>query len=221
MILLGGVGLLCVAGFLLRPQPVSVGTVPQADATVPSQVFAPDRDPAVSDAREAEPPLGARPVSLQMPSLGIDAPIVPVSTGADGLLGVPPRPDRLGWWQQGAKVGDPVGTVVIDGHVDSAEYGPGAFFDLQSTDVGDRVSVQASRGPVIYTVEAVRTYPKDELPPDVFDRDGIPRLVLLTCGGPFDTSTSSYTENVVVYAVPVTPESAAAPPTPTNGEGAE
>jgi hypothetical protein len=49
----------------------------------------------------------------------------------------------------------------------------------------------------------VRTYPKETgLPASAFARDGAPRLVLITCGGPFDAATGNYEDNVVVYATP-------------------
>jgi hypothetical protein len=51
-------------------------------------------------------------------------------------------------------------------------------------------------------VAAVRTYAKGDLPADVFDQAGAPRLVLISCGGPFDRARRSYRDNVVVYGVP-------------------
>jgi hypothetical protein len=46
---------------------------------------------------------------------------------------------------------------------------------------------------------------KEQLPlADVFDRSGAPRLVLITCGGQFDYTASSYSDNIVVVATPVT-----------------
>jgi hypothetical protein len=44
--------------------------------------------------------------------------------------------------------------------------------------------------------------PKEELPADVYSRRGRPRLVLVTCGGPFDEARRHYRDNVVVTAVP-------------------
>ena len=49
---------------------------------------------------------------------------------------------------------------------------------------------------------AVRTYGKDDLPASIFARSGRERLVLVTCGGPFDSRTHHYSDNIVVYAVP-------------------
>jgi hypothetical protein len=43
---------------------------------------------------------------------------------------------------------------------------------------------------------------KSKLPTSIFSRRGRPRLVLVTCGGPFDPSIGRYRDNVVVTAVP-------------------
>jgi hypothetical protein len=37
---------------------------------------------------------------------------------------------------------------------------------------------------------------------ELFTRAGAPRLVLLTCGGPFDETARSYRDNLVVVAEP-------------------
>jgi hypothetical protein len=52
-----------------------------------------------------------------------------------------------------------------------------------------------------YRVTSVRTYAKRRLPLSLFSRNGPARLVLVTCGGPFDRSTGHYPLNVVVTAV--------------------
>jgi hypothetical protein len=48
----------------------------------------------------------------------------------------------------------------------------------------------------------VRLYPKKDLPLDVYSQTGPPRLVVVTCGGPFDTATRHYDDNVILTAVP-------------------
>ena len=53
-----------------------------------------------------------------------------------------------------------------------------------------------------YTVRAVHSYHKAQLPRDVFDRGGEPRQVLISCGGSFDASTHQYSDNIVVYGTP-------------------
>jgi hypothetical protein len=55
-----------------------------------------------------------------------------------------------------------------------------------------------------YAVTARRTYPKDALPADVFRSGDRPRLLLVTCSGPFDKVNGHYRDNLVVYALPTT-----------------
>lgn len=144
------------------------------------------------------------PVHLRLPRLRIDAPVLPVSVGVDGLLGVPDNPRQLGWWSASSRPGMPSGSVVIDGHVDSATLGLGALFRLREARPGDDVVlVNAAGRSTRYAVVARRSYPKTSLPvAEVFAADVGPRLVLLTCGGRFDQSTRHYADNIVVYAVP-------------------
>ena len=43
----------------------------------------------------------------------------------------------------------------------------------------------------------------DAVPLDqIFDREGAPRLILITCGGQFNSEQLNYSDNVVVVAVP-------------------
>jgi hypothetical protein len=97
----------------------------------------------------------------------------------------------------------PSGSVVIDGHVDSATRGLGALFRLREARPGDRLVLMNAAGrATAYKVVARRSYAKVSLPAEVFARDVGPRLVLITCGGRFDYATRHYANNVVVYAVP-------------------
>ena len=50
---------------------------------------------------------------------------------------------------------------------------------------------------------SVRSMRKEALPGDVYSLRGRARLVLVTCGGPFNRTTGHYRDNIVVTAVPV------------------
>ena len=93
---------------------------------------------------------------------------------------------------------------MLAGHVDTAE-GLGAMAALREVSLGARVEVEMSDGSLItYEVMGRETIAKDELPSDdIFDRSGPARLTLITCGGPWRASESSYRDNVVVVATPV------------------
>jgi sortase (surface protein transpeptidase) len=155
-------------------------------------------------ADEPAPDPVASPVGLQIPSLDVTAPVVDVALEDDGGMEIPEDVSTVGWYELGVAPGEQ-GTAVIAGHVDSGEQGPGAFWDIRQLDVDDIVTVDHEDGTAsAWRVVARTSYPKDELPiSDIFTRFGPSRLVLITCDGEFDRGARSYSDNVVVYTVPV------------------
>ncbi|HET6770232.1 MAG TPA: class F sortase [Actinomycetota bacterium] len=144
------------------------------------------------------------PVRLGIPALGVDASIVPVGVEPHGGMEVPEDVRTAGWYRFGPLPGAQ-GSAMVIGHVDSRVQGPGVFFGLSKLRLGERIGVQLADGPTQYFVAVARRFfAKDELPQDLFARDGPPRLTLVTCGGGFDERARSYTHNVIVYAVPET-----------------
>jgi len=143
------------------------------------------------------------PTALAIPALRVQATVVPVDSSGE-ILGVPADPAQVGWWTGSAPPGAASGTVVIDGHIDSATTGPGAFYQLADLLIDDLLIITTTTGDQRnYAVTGRRTYLKaNGLPPDLFATTGPPRLVLITCGGSFDRSTGSYSHNIVVFATP-------------------
>lgn len=170
-------------------------------STAPSPSLSTRPSPASAIVASSPP---SPPVRVQIPVLGVRALVVPVHT-TNGVLGVPEDPQQLGWWAEGAQVGAPTGTVTIDGHVDSAAAGEGALFQVGSLRGGETILVTTASGHTFrYAVTARRSYLKARgLPADLFGTAGQPRLVLITCGGPFDRSAGSYLDNIVVVAMPL------------------
>ena len=194
--LVAGLGALAVGlVLLLRPPaaPPDAGALP-----APAVVVAPS---AVVPVR-AVPALWT-PTELTIGRLRVSAPVEPVGVTGTGVLEVPADPDRLGWWFGSALPGDRRGTVLIAGHVDTAEDGRGALYRLETLPVGARVEVRAGEQTIGYRVEARRSYAKSRLPRDLFRRDTAPRLVLITCGGEYPAA--SYAPNVVAYPPPAPP----------------
>jgi hypothetical protein len=153
---------------------------------------------------EAQPGPVQRPVPsrVRLVRVGIDARVVPVEVLASGGMEVPEDVNTVGWYRFGPSPGRP-GSAVLSGHVDSRVQGAGAFFRLQDVKPGDEIIVHFSDGSVRrFRAEARRSFPTSGLPEDLFVRAGQPVLALITCGGPFDSRTHHYAENVVVYAVP-------------------
>jgi hypothetical protein len=184
-----GAGTLAGLNRTAPPPTVGVGAVPP--------VFAPDRTPPGPRAVGQ----GSPPVGLVIPALQLRTRVLPVGMGADGSLQVPSSARDLGWWRASASPGAGSGTVVITGHVDTAQEGPGALFRLAGIPMGSRIYVRSRDERVrTYRIAARRSYPKQSLPSTVFTGSGPPRLVLITCGGTFDDHTRSYSHNVVAYA---------------------
>jgi Sortase domain len=140
-------------------------------------------------------PAEARPVSIEIPAVGVDAPVVPVGLLADRTMEVP-AVDQAGWYEPGPRPGE-AGPAVIVGHVDSRR-GPAVFFRLQELRPGDRIVVGLDGGAArSFLVERVERRPKEDLPVGrIWDRADRPVLRLITCGGsstaaPATTATTS------------------------------
>jgi hypothetical protein len=147
---------------------------------------------------------GSAPTRLTFPGLGITTSVVPVGVDDVGNLAIPDNPQLLGWWQDGAAPGGGAGATVIDGHLDSYQYGIGFLVNLRRLQPGDQVVLDGNSGArTDWTVTSATLYPRDALPADqLFSRNGPPRLVLITCGGVFDRISRSYSDNLVVTAFP-------------------
>lgn len=221
---LSGTGVVCVliSGVLWvtgsnRPPEVRVSSLPPASSPSPSSLSFPSgpspsspppgpSSPGVTaGAATAVPPsAGLLPSSLRLPGRGVPVPVLPTSATPSGQLVVPDDPATVGWWVGGAAPGDRAGTVVIVGHIDSATRGLGVFVDLVTIAVGSSVTLQDSAGrAVTYVVTAREEFSRTALPPQLFTRQGEPRLVLITCGGTFDRTRQQYADNIVVTAEPV------------------
>ncbi len=160
---------------------------------------------AVAPAVSGPLPLPARvevsPVRLTIPAIGFDQTgLIPLALGAAGELQAPERFSDVGWYKDGPVPGDP-GPAVLAAHVDS-RTGPAPFFRLRELRSGDEVRVARSDGgDVVFRVDSVRRYPKNEFPTQaVYGPAPGSALRLITCGGSFDAAKRSYRDNVVVYA---------------------
>lgn len=115
------------------------------------------------------------------------------------------NPAQLDWLVASALVGAHTGTIVIDGHVDSATTGHCALFRLTNLSAGDRIVVTTTTAQSrTYLVSGRRIYYRKAhgLPPSTFTTTGAPRLVRIACGGPFSPTTGSHLDNIVTFAAP-------------------
>lgn len=154
---------------------------------------------------------------------GVTAPVSAHPLMASGALFVPPDPRELSWSDADAAPGASHGSAIITGHVnyvvggrlvlgalsDLAEYGRRGVGQLLTVDLADGRRLR-------YRIVGGASYSKEELAarPDLrqtlFDQDNAfgatqpsGRLVLVSCGGPYDNSTGNYRDNIFVFALPV------------------
>ncbi|WP_097970769.1 class F sortase [Streptomyces sp. gb14] len=162
---------------------------------------------------------GAAPERVEVPSVGIEAPVVARGLDPDGAIDPPPygMPETAGWYGDGTQPGAK-GTALFVGHVDT-DTEPAVFYGLSAVKPGARIEVTRTDGSVAeFTVDDVELVTRER-----FDaqkaygprEDGRAELRLITCGGTYDHKTRSYTANVVVSAYLTGAQSAAA------GDGGE
>jgi len=142
----------------------------------------------------------ARPVSLEIPAIGVQSPLVRLGLTSSGALQVPATAAVAGWYTSSPRPGA-TGAAVVAGHIDSAA-GPGVFYLLHRLHAGELIYIRrADHSLAVFRVTQVRTYPKAAFPTSAV-YGGVPnsQLRLITCGGTFDRAARSYLDDVVVYA---------------------
>jgi sortase (surface protein transpeptidase) len=145
----------------------------------------------------------APPTHLAVPAIGVSSDLLELGLNPDGTVEVPPLAanSQAGWFTGSPSPGA-LGPAVILGHVDSAEYGAGVFFELGALKAGDQITVDRADGTAgVFSVDRVASYPKDSFPTlEVYGNTDHAALRLITCGGQFDARTRNYLDNIVVYA---------------------
>jgi len=141
------------------------------------------------------------PVRLVIPSLHVDAPIVPIAV-KNSTLTPPSNFKDVGWWDGSAKVGAATGQTVITGH--TVHTGGGQMDNLGSIQNGAIVKVITKQGTVWYRETQVLVYSKKQVADnaeELFNQDRPHnRLVLITCTG---WTGDGYTSNIIVFAEPL------------------
>jgi hypothetical protein len=203
VVCLGAAGLFWLGGFgdaVVNATPIAAtapgGVIGTSAVSAPAATGGPSAD----EGQWAYAPAVGEPVRVTLP--GKTVPLVPVGVLADGSMEIPDDVHTAGWWVGGAAPGEPRGSVVLVGHLDSATQGIGDFAALLNLQQGQRVEVSDADGhSAAYTVTERQQLSKTALPAELFRADSAPRLVLITCGGRFDPVTH-YTDNIIVIATP-------------------
>jgi LPXTG-site transpeptidase (sortase) family protein len=191
------VGVIVVVHALTGPVKLPPAAAQQIPATVKTT------SPLGPDPVAVAPALApSTPTEIEIPAIGVRAPITQVGQNADGTVQVPPLDNHnLAAWYDRSVLPGQDGSSVILGHVDTYQ-GPSVFYDIKNLRRGDTIDVvRADGGTAVFKVIGVEAVQKSSFPADsVYDNVSYPALRLITCGGPFDSDRGSYLDNIVVYA---------------------
>ncbi len=172
--------------------PLSAAVPPSAAATTPvasGQVLT--RGPLLPT---------STPTRVEIPALRVNVPLTGLGRQADGSMQVPTDAHTVGWYT-GAPTPGSLGPAVLAGHV-NYHGKDGTFARLSTLRAGDRITVARQDGTTAtFTVTSVDRYAKDQFPSAaVYGSIDHAGLRLITCGGPFDSGSGHYVDNIVVYA---------------------
>lgn len=143
---------------------------------------------------------GTVPLNLTIPSIGLDAKIIPVGLQKNGAMEVPEDVMKIGWYKKGSRPGED-GNVVLAGHVDNY-LGKGVFFDLKDVSIDDEVVISNQENTLLYKIVKIESYPYDDGPiEEIFGFTSQKRLQLITCTGWFNPLTKNHEERLVVTAI--------------------
>jgi sortase (surface protein transpeptidase) len=150
------------------------------------------------------PVRGAAPARVDIPSVGITAPVVARGLDSSGAVDPPPfaAPGTVGWYDEGARPGA-TGPALLVGHVDTKEK-RAVFYGLSAVRPGEKVRVTGADGTVAeFTIDDVQVVQREHFDAEkVYGarKRGRAELRLITCGGTYDRDAGTYSANVVVSA---------------------
>jgi LPXTG-site transpeptidase (sortase) family protein len=160
---------------------------------------------AVQDVTEPAPPdPNSAPVSnapltqLEIPAIGVVAPVEVKSIDANGVMENPSSPHAVAWYDFTSRP-EGNGNSVFAGHLDYAGVGPAVFWNLGSLKPGDEVTVRLGNGHVVgYRITGVRSVHADADASDIVASGDIAKITIITCAGSFDPSSQEYDQRIVV-----------------------
>lgn len=183
------------------PAPASSSTAPVAASAVPAVPArtgpAQTRRPAPGTALPA-----SVPVRVEVPSIGVNAPLIPLGKQANGEVATPPgEPGSPGGWYKDSPAPGQTGSAVILGHVNTTTSDVGLFYRLHDLTPGQPITItRTDHTAAVFTVDRVDIYHKANFPTvEVYKNADRPEVRLITCGG-YDPATGQYLDNTVVYA---------------------
>jgi hypothetical protein len=164
----------------------------------------------------------AVPLEIQIPAIGVNAPVLGVGVTDANVMDAPKGPIgdpiwRSAFWYRGGGIPGDVGTATIGGHVNDTAGNPQIFANLEDLQQGDIITVHSTTSSVdirfiVYLVDVYSAEESTDLglltmifgagpvaglgPQPSFD--GLSHLTLITCAGNF--VNGHLDQHTVVYS---------------------
>ncbi len=183
------------------PSASAPATAPATLAPAPDTAPIPHAPPALPPAPDAALPASV-PVRVEVPSIAVNAPLIPLGKQANGEVDTPPgEPGAPAGWYKNSPTPGQNGSAIILGHVNTTNTDIGLFYRLHELTPGKTITVTRSdHTAAVFTVDKVDIYHKANFPTvEVYKNADRPELRLITCGG-YNPATREYLDNTVVYA---------------------
>jgi LPXTG-site transpeptidase (sortase) family protein len=141
---------------------------------------------------------------LEVPRIGINAPVITLGVDAKGAMKSPKGPTEVAYYDFSGEPGH-TGNVVMSGHVDYIDYGPAVFWRLRDLKVGDEIRLFLDTGAtIVYRVVGSAYYDENTAPvADIIRQTTEETITLITCGGSFDRDRLEYDQRLVVRGIRV------------------
>jgi LPXTG-site transpeptidase (sortase) family protein len=142
-----------------------------------------------------------KPVSIEIPTIGLNASVIDVGVNARNEIDVPADATKVGWYERGPKPGEKGGSI-LTAHYDTPSGKPAIFYNLRSVNRGDLIFVRMENDEeLLFQVQDVISEPLSTFPTDlVFGKYDTKELILITCDGIWNPIEKTYSKRLVVFA---------------------
>jgi sortase (surface protein transpeptidase) len=140
------------------------------------------------------------PRRIQIPQIGLDAPVMTTGLTGDGRMEVPAQAGDVGWFGLGTQPGEQ-GSAVLAGHLDTVGELPGVFWKLDQVQPGDDIILSDADGNQRW-FRAIRSkvYEDKKSPLQEIFGDSRGRFLnLITCDGVWLENEKNYDKRLVVF----------------------
>lgn len=143
------------------------------------------------------------PVNVSIPSVGINAQVLPTGNTPDGsTMEVPYIFDKSFWYQFSSLPGT-IGNTIIAGHLDGYNSTPAVFWNLNHVNIDDKIIITTPDQTLTYTVTNKQIVGLNDTASWIqimSSRSNNKTLTLITCSGDWIPSMRTRTDRVVITA---------------------